>query len=294
MAPTEVNVVWLQVGGCTGCSVSLLNSARPSVRNLLIDQLLPGVHVSLSYHPTLMAGQGEAAVRLLDEAPAGGFVLAVEGSVPEVEEFCTLGAPGGGEVTALAKFLDLAPRASLVLAVGTCSSFGGIPAGAPNPGAFRPVRELMEAHGVATPLVCVPGCPPHPDWVTAALLEYLAAGGDASAMALDGYRRPLSVYGQLIHENCPRRPYFDEGKFAEKPGDPQCLHKVGCKGPITYADCPLREWNDGLNWCVKAGAPCQGCTQPEFIDQTTPIYKELEEDRLPKIGQEANAGGAHE
>jgi hydrogenase small subunit len=56
----------------------------------------------------------------------------------------------------------------------------------------------------------------------------------------------------------------------------------------------LREWNDGLNWCVKAGAPCQGCTQPEFIDETTPIYKELKEDQLPKIGQEVTAGGESE
>ncbi len=293
MASPEVNLVWLQGGGCTGCSVSFLNSAHPSPRNLLVEQLLPGKHISLKYHPTLMAGQGREAFRLLDGLPEADFVLALEGAVPEKEGFCTIGDPDDHEVTILEKFVELARSASLVLAVGTCSSFGGIPAGAPNPGSFRSAEEIMEKHSVSTPLLNVPGCPPHPEWISSALLEYLAVE-DPGRVPTDALKRPLITYGRLIHENCPRRPYFDEGKFAEKPGDPECLHKVGCKGPITYADCPLREWNDGLNWCVKAGAPCQGCTQPEFIDQMTPIYRELLEDRLPKIGETTEVGGRDE
>lgn len=294
MASGEVNLVWLQAGGCTGCSVSLLNSAHPSARNLLVDQLLPGVHISLKYHPTVMAGQGNAVLSILADLPEGEFVLAVEGSLPDKEHFCTIGSADGAEVTAMQKFVELAPKAALVLAVGTCSSFGGIPSGAPNPGGYRSARDVMERQGIATPLVNVPGCPPHPDWISTALLEYLLAGGDASAVRVDELLRPVSIYGQLIHENCLRRAYFDEGKFAEKPGDPECLHKVGCKGPITYADCPLREWNNHVNWCIKAGGPCQGCTQPEFIDLTTPIYVELAEDRMPKIGEEINVGGDDE
>jgi len=41
MALREVPVVWLQAGGCSGCTVSLANSAFPSLRNLLLDTLLP-------------------------------------------------------------------------------------------------------------------------------------------------------------------------------------------------------------------------------------------------------------
>jgi len=294
MASGEVNVVWLQAGACTGCSVSLLNAAHPSVTNLLIEQLLPGAHVSLRYHTTLMAGQGEAAFSILRALPERGFVLAMEGSLPLNEEFCSVGEASGREVSALREFLDLAPRAALILNVGTCAAFGGIPAALPNPGRYCPVEQVMEAHGIRVPFVNVPGCPPHPDWVVSTLLEYVTHGGNASAIPVDALRRPLLIYGKLIHENCPRRSYFDEGRFAQKPGDPECLHKVGCKGPITYADCPLREWNNHVNWCVKAGGPCQGCTQPEFIDQTTPIYVALAEDRLPKVGTQAAAGGAHE
>jgi len=286
MAPQEIPVVWLQGGGCSGCTVSLANSAFPSLRNVLIDEVLPGFHVNLLYHPTLMAGQGEGAFEVLDKLPEGKFVLAVEGSIPENEKFCTIGEKGGVEASMLAKFLELADKAALILAVGTCSSFGGIPAGAPNPGAYRSAGEVAEKNGIKTPVVNVPGCPPHPDWITTAIAEFLLAGGDASKVQLDMLGRPLSIYGQLVHENCPRRAYFDEGKFAEKPGDPECLFRVGCKGPITYADCPLREWNNGQNWCVKAGAPCQGCTQPEFIDQMTPFYVALPEDALPKIGEQ--------
>jgi len=289
MALREVPVVWLQAGGCSGCTVSLANSAFPSLRNLLLDTLLPATHISLLYHPTLMAGAGSCAFSVLESVPEGGFVLALEGAVPERAEFCTVGRRGEAEVTALSQYVELARKASLVLAVGTCAAFGGIPAGAPNVGRFRSASETNQAQGVSTPVVNVPGCPPHPDWITTALGEFLLAG-DAGAMALDELRRPLSIYGQLVHENCPRRGYFDENRFAEKPGDPECLHELGCKGPITYADCPLRRWNGGTSWCIGAGGPCNGCTQPEYIDQMTPFYQKLPEDALPKIGQAAGGG----
>ncbi len=59
---------------------------------------------------------------------------------------------------------------------------------------------------------------------------------------------------------------------------------MGCKGPITYADCPLRKWNSGTNWVIGAGAPCNGCTQPEFPDQTSPFYEKLVDVELPVVG----------
>ena len=290
MGPREIPVVWLQAGGCSGCTVSLANSAFPWLSSILLDQVLPGTHISLLYHPTLMAGAGEGALEVLEGLPAGGYVLAVEGSIPENEKFCVVGERHGAEVSALAEYRKIAPGAALVLAVGTCSSFGGIAAGKPNPGRFRPLTEINDRYGIRTPVVNVPGCPPHPDWIVTAIVEFLLAG-DAAKVALDALRRPLAIYGRLVHEQCPRRAYFDEQKFAKKPGDPECMHELGCKGPITYADCPVRLWNNGRSWCVGAGGPCQGCTQPEFIDQVTPLYQKLPEDALPKIGQATKAGG---
>ena len=109
--------------------------------------------------------------------------------------------------------------------------------------------------------------------------------GLPGADELDDLGRPLAFYGQLIHENCPRRASFDEGKFAKKAGDEGCLYELGCKGPITYGDCPTRLWNSGVNWCVGSGAPCAGCTQPEFPDGVAPLYEKLTDVNLPSIGE---------
>jgi Fe-S-cluster-containing dehydrogenase component len=103
---------------------------------------------------------------------------------------------------------------------------------------------------------------------------------------LDNNLRPLAFYGKLVHDNCPLRTYFDAGKFARKPGEEGCLYELGCKGPITYADCPIRHWNNGTNWCIGAGAPCNGCTQSEFPDLVSPFYQSFYEvfyDRLAAI-----------
>ena len=44
----EVPLVWLAASACTGCSVSLLNSASPRINNVLIDEIVPeplgGIH----------------------------------------------------------------------------------------------------------------------------------------------------------------------------------------------------------------------------------------------------------
>src|SRR4030067_46832 len=72
-------------------------------------------------------------------------------------------------------------------------------------------------------------------------------GGGSSRLAalpkpddLAALLRPKAFYGPMVHEHCPRRAYFDEGKFARKLSDPGCLLELGCKGPVTHADCSLR------------------------------------------------------
>jgi hydrogenase small subunit len=102
---------------------------------------------------------------------------------------------------------------------------------------------------------------------------------------LDEFRRPKAFYGKLIHENCPRRAYFDEGKFAQKFSDEGCLYELGCKGPVTYADCPLRLWNNGTNWCIGNGAPCMGCVEPGFPDVVSPLYEKITDVPIPVIGE---------
>jgi hydrogenase small subunit len=278
----EIPVVWLATAACTGCSVSLLNSASPTIKNLLIDQVVPGVHVNLRFHATIMAGAGEPALGVLEETAKekkDGYVLVVEGAIPTVggAVYGAIGERDGKPVSMEDRVVEMARDAQAILAVGTCASFGGIPAAAPNPTGCKPVSKVLEERGISKPLVNIPGCPPHPDWFVGTVASIIL-NGLPKAEDLDDNLRPLAFYGKLIHENCPRRAYFDEGKFAKKPGD------EGCKGPITYADCPLRRWNNGTNWVIGAGAPCNGCTQPEFPDGTSPFYVKLVDVELPKIG----------
>lgn len=280
-APREIPVLWLQLATCTGCSVSVLNSVSPSVRNVLVDEVIPGHHLSVVYHATIMAGAGEQATGALEaarQAGAGRYVLVVEGSVPTADggRFGTLGERHGDEVAMSARLAETAEGALAVVALGTCAAFGGIPSGAPNRTGCLGVAEFLAGQGVDRPVVNVPGCPPHPDWFVGTVAS-LILGGLPAAEDLDEWRRPRAYYGKLVHDNCPRRAWFDAGKFATRPGGEGCLYYVGCKGPVTYADCPTRLWNGGVNWCVGAGAPCIGCVEAGFPDRLSPMYERLAE-----------------
>ena len=285
----EYPVVWIQLGSCTGCSVSVLNSVSPTIKNVLIDQVIPGKHVSLKFQATIMAAQGHTVIKILEDTPKinkGGYILVVEGAIPTKDGgiYGTMGEEDGKAVPMASRVEALARDAMAIIALGTCAAFGGIPAAKPNPAGYAGVDLFLKSRGITTPLVNVPGCPPHPDWFIGTVVSMLLIGLPRPE-ELDEYKRPKVFYGKLIHENCPRRAYFDEGKFAKKFGEPGCLNELGCKGPVTYADCPLRMWNHGVNWCIGAGSPCIGCCEPGFPDLMSPLYQKLNEANLPAIGK---------
>jgi len=284
----ELPVVYLQTAACSGCAVTLLNSASPTIKNVLIDQIVPGVHINLRFHPVIMAAAGELAIQVLEDTAKqkkGEYVLVVDGAVSmdTSSVFGAIGERHGQPVTMLQRVTELSQDALAVIALGTCAAFGGIPAAPPNPTGCTSVRKALEAKGIKKPLINIPGCPPHPDWFVGTVAGVIL-NGLPGADDLDDLLRPKAFYGKLIHENCPRRAYFDEAKFAKKFGDEGCLYELGCKGPITYADCPNRRWNSGTNWVIGSGAPCNGCTQPEFPDQTAPFYEKLVDVELPTVG----------
>lgn len=284
----ELPVIYLQASGCSGCAVTMLNSASPTIKNLLIDQIIPGVHINLRFHPVIMAAAGDMAISAMEDTARtkkGEYVLVVDGAIPSSDGaiYGAVGERGGKPVTMEERVTELASDALAVIAMGTCSSFGGISAAAPNPSGCRSVKAVLDSKGINKPLINVPGCPPHPDWFTGTVGSILL-NGLPTADDLDDFLRPKAFYGKLIHENCPNRAYFDEGKFAKKFGDEGCLYELGCKGPVTYSDCPIRKWNSGTNWVIGAGAPCNGCTQPGFPDVMSPFYERLVDVELPVIG----------
>jgi hydrogenase small subunit len=261
-------VLWVQGQGCTGCSVSLLNSVDPSIADVLLKV------ISLQYHPTVMASEGETALSNLykiAEEYKGKFSLVVEGAIPVAADgkYCMVGEIDHKEITMVDMVKELGAKAGSVLAVGTCAAYGGIPAAQGNVTGATGVMDFFKMYGIKTPTVNIPGCPPHPDWIVGSIAHLLTKG----IPELDGDGRPVVFFGENIHDNCPHLDEYDAGEMSEKLSDAKgCRMDLGCKGPDTYADCYQRKWNSGMNWCVD-NAVCIGCVEPGFPDGTSPFYE---------------------
>lgn len=251
-------VIWLEGQDCAGCTVSLAGALNPPAASIILDTL------SIRYHETIMAAAGHQAEAVYhDTVKQGGYVLVVEGSIPTADDrFCMVGGRPFKEIV-----LEASANAAAVIAVGACASFGGIPAAGPT-GAVG-VSKIVKGK----PIINLSSCPVHVDQLVGTLLYYITT---KKVPPLDKKARPLMYYSELIHDNCRRRSYFDEGKVLEDWNDPEqknwCLIDKGCKGTETYSDCPVRRWNDGQNFCIDCGAGCRGCAEPRFYADTTPLY----------------------
>ena len=257
-------VIWLQGQSCTGCSVSLLNAQSPSAAKLLTQ------YISLKFHSNLSTATGQQCMDILEAFVNGGdYILVVEGTVPVgMPEACEIGGQP------LAKLLPrVAGRAKAVLAVGTCAAFGGIPAAEPAPTGARSVPDFLKDNAIAVPVISLPGCPAHPDWIVGTITHLLKFG----IPALDAKGRPKMFYSKLIHDQCTRFADYERQQFAKSFSDDGCLFKLGCLGTITQGDCTLRQWNSGTNSCIRSGAPCIGCTTEQFALQgSLPFYRKSE------------------
>ncbi len=271
-------VVWLHGMECTGCTCSVLSSMNPSVEELVLDML------SIRYQETIMAGQGTVAEEALQETitkDKGKFILIVEGSIPaEENRYCMIADKPFKETV-----LECAKAAAAVVAIGSCATDGaGVP-GACDTGAIG-VRDLFKKENLDIPVINLPCCPVKPNTVVGTLIYYLTT---KQIPTLDDQARPVAYYGNLLHDNCPRRGRFELGQFLEDWNDPAqkdyCLLLKGCKGPKTYTDCAQVWFNDNVNFCINAGSPCSGCSEKDFYKQFTPLYAKQESFRLPGIGQ---------
>lgn len=251
-------LIWLEGQDCAGCTISFISVENPTPASLILDKL------SVRYHETIMAASGHMAERAREDTiKEGGYVLVVEGSIPSADDrFCMV---GGHPFRKIVK--ETAERAVAIVAVGACAAFGGIPRGTPSKGV--PLSKVLPGKTI----INLPTCPVHMDHVVGTVIYFLVTH---KAPPLDKLGRPLMYYGMSVHDNCRRRAYFDDGEFLEDWNDPKqrdwCLMEKGCKGPETYADCPIRRWNNGINFCMDAGAPCQGCSEPGFYDEFSPLY----------------------
>lgn len=263
--PQRPPVIWLSAQECTGCTESLLRSTHPTLEQLILES------ISLDYHETLCVGAGhqaEAHKYASMEANKGKYILVVDGSIPTKDGgiYCKV-----ANKTILEHVKEAAEHAAAIVAIGSCASWGGIPASGINPTGAQGVSKILPDKTI----VNIPGCPPNPYNFLATVLHILTFN---AVPDLDQKNRPKFAYGRLIHENCERRPHFDAGRFALEFGDEGhrkgwCLYKLGCKGPETYANCPAILFGDvgPGSWPVGTGHPCFGCTE-EGIGFTKPLH----------------------
>jgi Ni,Fe-hydrogenase I small subunit len=266
-----LNLLWLQPGGCGGCSLSLFCAEGPDGFTALESA---GIH--LLWHPSISEVSSSEFIDLLEAILAGEQrldLLCLEGSV-------VCGPNGSGKFHRLAgtgkpmmQWIEqLARVADHVVAVGSCAAYGGITVAGSNPSEARgPQYDETQMGGLlgklfsdpsGLPVINIAGCPIHPNWVTETLVQL--ALGDLRPDDLDEWGRPRGYADHLVHHGCPRNEYYEYKASAEKPSDLGCMMEhMGCLGTQAHADCNTRLWN-GEGSCLRGGYACINCTAPGF------------------------------
>jgi len=254
---------WLNA--CSGCEVSIVDLGER-----LLDVLAV---VEFVHSPVLMDHKyfGQLGNKTHLEIPEA-VVGIVSGGVKNEEHLEVLH--------------EMRKKCQVIVALGTCATHGGIPALAnsyrneeiveryystettdkpdavPNEG----IPALLDACYALDEKVKVdvylPGCPPHPDQVFAALTALV--GG-----------KPLELPTKSVCDHCPtvregkgqvklvRR--FLQPPFYKSPDEPldkmRCLLEQGmlCMGPVTRAGCGGDQITPR---CITARVPCRGCYGP--------------------------------
>ncbi len=294
LGPLEkVHAFWLAGMSCDGCSISATGAQSPSVESLLLGAH-PGVPRVVLHHPVLNMESGPNYMRSHELAVKGEldapYVVILEGSISDELPAHEAGGywSGQGEqpwgedgadrqVTTDEWIARLSENAAAMIAIGTCATWGGIPAAEGNPTGAMSLMDFLgkdyrSAFGV--PVVNVPGCAPVGDNFTetiAAVLYFLQGFGPLPEF--DELGRPAWLFGETVHRHCTRGAYYEEGEFAEEFGDKECLVEIGCWGPVVNCNITSRGAINGQGGCMNSGGACIGCTMPGFPDKFSPFYK---------------------
>src|SRR6266481_934108 len=176
-----VHILWMNGGlGCDGDSVALTAATQPSIEEIALGAL-PGLPKIAVHWPLIdfECGPEQGAdnfiewFHMADRGELDPFVLVVEGSVANEQilregYFTGFGNnPETGQPITHMEWLDrLAPKATIILCVGTCATYGSIHAMSGNPTGAMGVADYLGwdwKSKAGIPIVNVPGCPVHPD-----------------------------------------------------------------------------------------------------------------------------------
>lgn len=256
----KVNVIWIEATGCSGNIISLLDADEPDIVYFLENM------INLKFNNSLSTAEGKFAYEVFLDALKTDFILIADGAVSTKNNgiLSILAYYNGEYKTALETIKLAAEKAKYVIAVGTCAAFGGMSAASPNPTESKSIQDILDRK-----VINLPGCPCNPRWIIGTIAHIMMYGEPD----LDNKNRPIMFYSTTVHDNCPRRSYFDKGIFAEKLGDKECMFRLGCRGPITKADCPIDKWNVRINWPIGNNTTCIGCTNENFPDGMEPFVR---------------------
>src|SRR5215470_16144165 len=152
-----VHALWLAGMSCDGCSVAVTGATAPSVEDLLLGRL-PGVPRLVLHHPVVSIEAGHAFTENFRLAADGKlnapYVVIFEGSVADESLADKTGGYWSGmgmethngehKMIPTATWLErLAPGAAAVIAIGTCATWGGIPAAYGNPTGSMSVMDFL-------------------------------------------------------------------------------------------------------------------------------------------------------
>lgn len=246
--------------------------------------------IELLWHPSISEQTGSELNDIINQIENGDRkldILCLEGSVmcgPNgTGRFHIMAGSNGRPMKDVIETLSNA--ATHIVAVGSCAAFGGITA-AGNTGA----HDDLQACGLSfdgekkggllggdfkgksgLPVVNIPGCPVHPDWVTETLMHI--SSGAMNTNDLDQFLRPTAITKTLVHHGCSRNEFYEFKASAETLGDMGCMmENLGCKGTQAAGDCNTRPWN-GSGSCITGGYPCIACTEPDFEKVTHPFIE---------------------
>ena len=267
---SKAYLIWLGGASCDGCTVAVTGGAHPRLEQLLTGAV-PGVPRLELIHTGLAVESGPEWIENLLMAERGDldapYVLTWEGSVMD-ESSAGEGYWGGlgqdpdtgRQCTSREWLARLAPGAAAVIAVGTCATWGGIPAAAGGPTGATGVTEYLGGDfrsAAGLPVVNVPGCAPVGDnYLDAATALLLHLNGLAPLPRLDELGRPAWLYSEVV-----RPPgSFGEAGSGDAPRLPVVHCNVGTVGVI-----------EGRGGCMEPGGACIGCTMPGFPDSFAPV-----------------------
>ncbi len=286
-----VHVFWLAGMSCDGCTIAVAGATNPPLENLLTGTVT-GLPLVVLHHPVLSVEAGEEFIESFKIAERGElgapYVVCYEGSIADER----IAAASGGYWSAIGSeslggdrhrpipttewLTRLAPGAAAVIAVGTCATWGGIPAAAGNPTNSMGVMDFLgkDYRGTAgLPVINIPGCSPIGDNFTETVgMILLFLQGLGPLPEFDELGRPAWLFKETVHQQCVRGGYYEEGTFAEKYGDKECLVEVGCWGPVVQCNIAKRGAINHMGGCMNTGGICIGCTMPGFPDKFAPFY----------------------